>query len=166
MTNLNLESIDEKEFVKMFDQVGDVMIGGKTVADMKNISEDELESLYTVGHTFYSQGKFDKAVNIFRFLVMYNHLEVRYFIALGGTLQMLGDYEGALNAYGQAHMMNPEEPSILMHISACFLAVNDLVNAESSLNAVLFICEGKKDHAEAVERAKGLIELIQKNKDK
>ena len=164
---IDLESINEKDFVQTFENVSDVMMRGKSIAEIKNISDDELESLYAIGHTFYSQGKFDKAVNIFRFLVMYNHFEVRYFIALGGALQMLGDYEGALNAYGQAHTMSPEDPCILMHISACFLAVNDLENAQSSLQAILFITEEKKEqHKDVIERAKGLIELIETNKSK
>lgn len=166
MQNVDIESIDEKEFAALFEQVGEVFLGEKTVGDIKKISQDELESLYTVGHTFYSQGKFDKAANIFRFLVMYNHFEVRYVIALGGALQMLGDYEGALNAYGQGHSMDPDDPSILMHVSACFLALNDLTNATSSLNTVLFLFEDKPEHKEIVDRAKGLIDLIEQNKDK
>ena len=92
MTDITKEQIEEaaKKFIK----------DGATLKEVKGITNDELEAVYSLGFGYYRTGKFDEAEKLFQFLVLFDHLSSKYWFALGAVQQAQKDYEKAIASYG------------------------------------------------------------------
>ena len=87
-----MESITEA----MSEYANKVLQGKATVYEARGISRQAMDSLYRVAQSFYINGKYKDAVNIFRQLCFYDHNNVHYWIGLGYGQKMLKNYKAAL----------------------------------------------------------------------
>ena len=85
-----------------------VLAGGGTLADLRGLGEQDIETIYSIGFNFYNQAKYAQAEPMFQFACVYSHLERRYWMALGNCRQMAKNYQGAIDAYGFAFMLDAE----------------------------------------------------------
>ena len=56
---------------------------GATLKEVRGITNDELEAVYSLGFGYYTTGKFEEAQKLFEFLVLFDHLSTKYWFALG-----------------------------------------------------------------------------------
>ena len=154
-----IEKDDLKDIVQTF------LSEGGTLADIRGFEEKDMEVIYSMGYQLYNHGKYKDAEDVFKFLSFYNHLERKYLMGLGACRQMLKNYEGAVQAYGYAAMLDVEDPSAHLHAADCLLALERLGEAESALEATVHWAGDKPEHAKTKGRAQGLLQLI-KEKDK
>ena len=73
-----------------------VLQGKASLYEARGLDADAMEGLYAVAHSFYSNGKYQDALKIFRLLCLYDHNNVRYWLGLGYTQKMLKEYTEAL----------------------------------------------------------------------
>ena len=66
------------------DKMAEYILAGGTIGNLAGFTRDELEAIYAVGHTFFTAQKYDKAISLFNFLCLYDHLQPRWFHSLGG----------------------------------------------------------------------------------
>lgn len=130
--NVSQEQIAEaaKKFVNDF----------ATLGELKGISHEELEAVYSLGFTHYRTGHFEDASKLFQFLVLFDHLNPKYWLALGAVQQVAKDYKGAIASYAYASFLDLENPKPQLHAAECFLALGDKTNAASSLMALDEYC--------------------------
>lgn len=137
-----------------------ILDGEITVADARGITDEELESAYALGYNFYGVGDWAKAETIFRFLTMMNHMEVKYWMALGAARQAKKDWKGALMVY--AHVctnLDSREVKASLHAAECYLRLGDKANAASALMHVRrFADPATEIGREALKAAAALIE--------
>ncbi len=137
--------------------------GMGTVREMKGISNAEMEAIYSMGYSFYNTGRYDDAEKVFRFLVLFDHLNPRYWTGLGAVQQVKKLYGDAITSYGYASFLDLGNPKPQYYAAECFLAIGDKENALSSLAALEEFCA--KDTAvgaEFREKAAALKALAEK----
>ena len=109
---------------------------GATMKEVRGITNDELEAVYSLGFGYYNTGKFDDAQKLFEFLVLFDHLNTKYWFALGAVQQAKKDFQKAIASYGYSSFLDLENPKPQFHAAECFLALGDKSNAASALLAL------------------------------
>ena len=113
-----------------------MMEGGTTIREMKGITGAEMEAVYSVGFNFYKTGRMDEAEKIFKFLVMFDHMNPKYWIGMGAVQQVRRQYDAAVASYGYASFLDLGNPKPQYFAAECFAAKGDRENALSALAAL------------------------------
>lgn len=116
-----------------------------TLKQLKGVTNAELEAVYSLAFGYYRTGKFDEALKLFQFLVLFDHLNAKYWFGFGAVQQALRDFQGAIASYGYCSFLNLENPKPQLHAAECFLALGDKRNAASSLEALNEYCPKDTD---------------------
>jgi type III secretion system low calcium response chaperone LcrH/SycD len=111
-----------------------------TLGELKGISRQELEAVYSLGFTHYRTGRYEDASKLFQFLVLFDHLNPKYWLALGAVQQVARDFRSAIASYGYASFLDLENPKPQLHAAECFLALGDKENAASAILALEEYC--------------------------
>ncbi len=116
-----------------------------TLKQLKGVTNDELEAVYSLAFSYYRTGKFEEALKLFQFLVLFDHLNAKYWFGLGAVQQVLKDYQGAVVSYGYCSFLKLDNPKPQLHAAECFLALGDKRNAASALEALDAYCPKDTD---------------------
>ncbi|MBO6168087.1 MAG: SycD/LcrH family type III secretion system chaperone [Kiritimatiellae bacterium] len=116
-----------------------------TLKQLKGVSNAELEAVYSLAFGYYQTGKVDEASQLFRFLVLFDHLNAKYWFGLGAVQQLAKDFQGATTSYGYCSFLELENPKPQYHAAECFLALGDKRNAASCLEALNEYCPANTD---------------------
>ena len=134
-----------------------------TVRELKGITDAEMEAIYSMGYSFYNTGRYDDAEKVFRFLVLFDHLNPKYWTGLGAVQQVKKLYGDAITSYGYASFLDLDNPKPQFFAAECFLALGDKTNALSSLAALEEFCPKDKEIGrEYLAKAAELKALIEK----
>lgn len=134
---------------------------GATMKQIRGISNEELEAVYSLGFGYYTTGKFEEAQKLFEFLVLFDHLSTKYWFALGAVQQARKDYQKAIASYGYSSFLDLENPKPQFHAAECYLALGDKDNAASAIMALDEYCPkntdiGREYRAKAAELRKAI----------
>ena len=116
-----------------------------TLKQLKGVSNAELEAVYSLAFGYYRTGKYDEALKLFQFLVLFDHLNAKFWMGLGAVQQVLKDYQNAVVSYGYCSFLKLDNPKPQLHAAECFLAMGDKRNAASSLEALNEYCPTDTD---------------------
>ena len=137
-----MQKIDTK---KIADGVKTLVEKGATLKQLKGSSNEELEAVYSLAFGYYRSGKFDEAAKLFQFLVLFDHLNAKYWFGLGATQQALRDFQNAAVSYGYCSFLKLDNPKPQLHAAECFLALGDKRSAASALEALNEYCPKDTD---------------------
>jgi len=155
-----------KEAEKKLEQILDHFFSvGGVFKDAHGITDEEMEAIYSIGYNLYQNGKYDDALNVFKFLCFFDHLEKKYWIGLGAVHQMMGNYEKAIEAYSYAAFLDLEDPRPAIHAADCHLILGNKEAAESALNAVIEFCSEDPEKKSYVDRAKTLLGMLKQEQE-
>ena len=118
---------------------------GATLGELKGITPRELNAVYQMGLGFYNTGRYDDAEKVFSFLVMFDHLEPKYWLAAGAVQQVKKNFEKAKAAYVQAAMLDIHGPKPQYYVAECYLALGQKDDAIASLETLLEYCNGQDE---------------------
>ena len=113
---------------------------GATLKEVRGITNDELEAVYSLGFGYYNTGRFEDAQKLFEFLVLFDHLSTKYWFALGAVQQARKDFQKAIVSYGYSSFLDLENPKPQFHAAECYLALGDKANAASAILALETYC--------------------------
>ncbi|HSI86704.1 MAG: SycD/LcrH family type III secretion system chaperone [Candidatus Methylacidiphilales bacterium] len=154
---------DNEESVKaLTDLLDGFLKNSATLKDVRGLTNENMEAVYSVGYSLYTNGKFEDSEKIFQFLCLFDHLERKYWLGLGGSRQMLKQYDRAVEAYAYAALLDISDPTAASRAADCHIALGKLTEAESSLTAAVEFSRGKPEHEKIFERSSALLELVQK----
>ena len=122
-----------EELIERMKGVIEGFAAGKTVAEMRGLSPDEVEAIYSLGYTYYQVGKLDEAEKVFRFVCFMDHLDGKYWLALGAVLQSKRQLDEAVKVYANILLMNMNEPRAYYRIAECKLALGNRDEAREAL---------------------------------
>ena len=111
-----------------------------TIREIKGITNSEMEAVYSMGYSFYTTGRYQDAEKVFRFLVLFDHFEKKYWTGLGAVYQVQKRYNEAITAYGYASFLDLKNPKPQYLAAECFAALGDRENALSALSALEEYC--------------------------
>jgi type III secretion system low calcium response chaperone LcrH/SycD len=103
----------------------EVLGAGGTMRDIRGLSAEEIETVYSIGFNLYNQAKYAQAEPMFQFACFYLHDEPRYWMALGNCRQMLKKYTPAIDSYGLAYLFDTENPWPPIQTAICYLAMGN-----------------------------------------
>ena len=135
-----MKKMQKIDTAKIANGVKELIERRSTLKQMKGITNAELEAVYTLAFGYYRTGKFDEALKLFQFLVMFDHLNAKYWMGLGAVQQVLKDYSNAVVSYGYCSFLKLDNPKPQLHAAECFLAMGDKVKAASALYALNEYC--------------------------
>ena len=130
---------------KLAEGIKSLVRDNATLKQAKGVTNGELEAVYSLAFGYYRTGKYDEALKLFQFLVLFDHLNAKFWFGLGATQQAVKDYQGAVASYGYCSFLNLENPKPQYHAAECFLAIGDKRNAASSLEALNEYCPENTD---------------------
>ncbi len=87
------KTVNSPSFAEMIEK------GLTTIREQKGISDEEMNAVYAVAHNFYMTGRYEDAETVFKFLVMFDHLNPKYWIGLGAVRQVQKRFKQAIEAY-------------------------------------------------------------------
>lgn len=161
MSEQQTQEFSAQDAVDVTESLKGLLQAGGTLGPALDITQDEREAMYQLGHGFYAQGRYSEAFKAFSLLVIWDHLEPRYLVALGGAAQMLGRYTDALQHYSTATLASLDDPVPPYHVAECLIALERLPEAVESLELCLTLAGD--EHPVVKARAEALLTSI-KNK--
>jgi len=129
---------------ELFAHAAQVFANGEPLKAAKGISDEELNAVYSLAYSYYSTGRYEEALKLFKFLVLFDHMSQKFWIGLGSTQQMLKNYDEAIAAYAQAAFFDLDNPKPMYYAALCHYAKGDKVKAASAVRAIEMFCK-KKD---------------------
>ena len=159
-----MAQITEKEIA----EAAGKFLDGSTLKELKGITNDEMEAVYSLAYNYYRTGKFDEASKLFQFLVLFDHLNAKYWFGMGAVQQVKRDFKTAITSYSYCSFLDLTNPKPQLHAAECYLALGDKENALSALEALDVYCpedteQGRTYRAKAAELRK-LLEGAEENK--
>ena len=138
---------------------------GAGIGDVCNVTNEQIESLYALAYNLYTSGNFEDAGVVFQALCLYRHKDVRFWMGLGGCRQALGEYKGAIDAYGMAGAAGLlADPQPFLFGAQCCLKMGDRAGAADALRGVLARGdENDPAHASCHEKARALLSMLEQN---
>jgi type III secretion system low calcium response chaperone LcrH/SycD len=130
---------------------------GGTLKDMNNLTDRDMEVIYSLGLNFYKSAKYDKARSMFQFLCFYDHTNPKWWNGLGATQQMLKDYERAINAFAYATLLDVENPQPQLQAGYCLMALQKYEEAVSALEGAIITCGNDASFATFKTQAETLL---------
>ncbi|MBQ6339872.1 MAG: tetratricopeptide repeat protein, partial [Kiritimatiellae bacterium] len=88
---------------------------GATIKELKGITNDEMEAVYSLAFNYYRTGRYDEAEKLFNFLALFDHLNAKFWIGVGAVRQVKKDFSGAVQAYGYASFLDLNNPRPQLH---------------------------------------------------
>lgn len=125
------------------DFVPNILLKSETLQQAFGITSFEMEQLYEEGYAFYQEGRYHHALNLFRWLVLFNPYVAKYWMGFAATQHLLKREEKALHAYAVAALLEPENP--YPHYNA-FLCYGGGEEGEKALKLALERCVGKYEN--------------------
>ena len=121
------------------------LASGKTAQEIMGFSDETMAKFYKAAYHLFENRRFSDAENAFLFLVTLNPYNHDYWLGLGMTTQLCGDYEAAIDAYEMAAINNIESPVPYFYLAKCLFAMHD---RESALQALELALEYAADQPE------------------
>lgn len=157
------EQVTEEEVIGWLEKIAE---DGTTLAEIKGLSADALELLYSVAYQFYTSGNYERAAQFFQNLIVLNHWDVRYTFGFAACLQAQKQYQQALNVYSALYFMDSKNPDIFLNAGICRLALGDKAEAEEAFFMAAETARDKEEFTETFTRAAGLLEHVREAKGK
>ncbi len=139
-----------------------VVKGETTLQEVKGFSDEQMEAIYSIGYNLYQVGKYQDAVQVFSWLGVFNPFMSKYWLGLGASLQMLKNFENALNAYAVAAITSvPEDPVPHLHAGECYLGMDNLDEAAKAFQMAVDFSKDKPQYAKVFHKAQVFHDIIQ-----
>lgn len=158
-----LPRFTQEEFAQI---MHDFITNGKTIKDIKGLSWDDMEAIYTVAYNTYNSGDYEKAHKVFQFLCYFDHLEKKYWLGLGACRQLLKQYQEAVEAFTFAGMLDADDPRPPMQAAECHIALGNTDAAISGLYAAQEWSGDRPEYQQLKQRASAMSELLQESANK
>lgn len=156
----NSENLNTPDSLDTIDEVFAVLAAGEALGDHTKVTPETRQALYQFGHSFYTQARYSEAFRIFSLLVIYEHTNPRYLLALAGAAKMIGRYQDALQHYSTATVLLLDDPRPVFHSAECLIALGQSELAAESLALAIEIAGTTEEHAQVKTRAQALIETL------
>lgn len=137
---------------------------GKSGQEILGFSDHTMAKFYGAAYKMFEHRKYSDAANAFLFLVTINAFNHDYWLGLGMATQMLGDFEGAVDAYEMAAITDVNNPIPYFYLAKCLFAMHDRDSALEAINLALEYAGDEEKYADLKEQARAAKALLLKHK--
>jgi type III secretion system low calcium response chaperone LcrH/SycD len=136
---------------------------GKTPQEILGFKDSTMAKFYRAAYQLFEHKRYIDAANAFLFLVTLNTYNHDYWLGLGMSAQMCGDYESAIDAYEMAAITDVESPVPYFYLAKCLFAIHDRESALQAIDLALEYAEGKELYRDLVKQAHAAKALLLRN---
>lgn len=154
-----------KEKLKNKKQLKKELASGKTAQEIMGFSDETMAKFYKAAYHLFENRRYSDAENAFLFLVTLNPYNHEYWLGLGMTTQLSGDYEAAIDAYEMAAIHNIESPIPYFYLAKCLFAMHDRESALQALNLALEYAGDLPEYVELKQQALAAQSLLIKHRE-
>ncbi len=130
------------------DFVPNALLKSESLQRAFGISNYEMEKLYEEAYAYYENEQYLKAVTVFRWLVLFNSYEPKYWMGFAASEQLLERYEKALHAYAVVSLLESENPYPHYHAYECYMLLDNKEDADKALALAKRRCENSSNYDE------------------
>lgn len=158
---MNNENLDGYEGEELENRLFDFFGKGGTFKDLKNMSDDAMEAIYSVAYNLYKGGKYEEAQKVFQFLCFYDHFNRKYFLGLGACQQMQKQYDNAIEIFSFATILDSDDPRPMLYIGDCHMAKGNKEEARLAYETSIEWANNDSEYTQDLERAKNMLKNLQ-----
>lgn len=151
------EKLKNKAFLKQ------ELAAGKTPQEILGFSDKTMAKFYQAAYRLFEGRHYADAANAFLFLVTLNTHNHDYWLGLGMSTQLSGDYEAAIDAYEMAAVTDVESPVPYFYLAKCLFAIHDRESALQAIELALDYAEDQDQYAELRQQALAAKTLLLKH---
>ena len=151
------EKLKNKELLKK------ELAKGKTPQEILGFKNETMAKFYRAAYQLFEHKRYIDAANAFLFLVTLNTHNHDYWLGLGMSVQLCGDYEGAIDAYEMAAVTDVESPVPYFYLAKCLFAIHDRESALQALELAIEYAEGQDQYDDLIDQVKAAKALLLKN---
>lgn len=151
------EKLKNKELLKK------ELAKGKTPQEILGFKEETMAKFYRAAYRLFEHKRYADAANAFLFLVTLNTHNHDYWLGLGMSAQLSGDYEGAIDAYEMAAVTDVESPVPYFYLAKCLFAIHDRESALQALDLAIEYADGQARFTDLIQQARAAKALLLKN---
>lgn len=155
--NETIENLEPGMLTEFFSQ-------GGTFKELKHLSDETMESVYSVAYNLYQSGKYAEAIKVFQFLCFYDHYSTKYYLGLGACRFMQKEYQNAIEFFGFAASMNTDDPRPMLYIGDCYLALGEGDSAKVAYETAVEWAADQEEFAGEKKRATNMLSSLGKSK--
>ncbi len=126
---------------------------GRTLAEVRGITSDELDALYDVAYGLCDEGSFHHALPIALQLVLHAPHNPRYSFMAASCLQRQQQPKHAALLFAQTLLLQPEDAAAAYRLGECLLALNHKDEAREVLLETVELCRGKERYRKLYDLA-------------
>lgn len=139
-----------------------VLETGRLPREALGFGDQRMEAGYAQAYHLYNTGKFLDAAQIFRWLVVLDATDPKYYLGLAACLHMLKEYNAAAEVYMTCSVIDGQTPIPFYHASDCYIQLRDRASAILMLELAIERAGMKPEYAVLKERARMMIEGLMK----
>lgn len=113
------------------------------VESFGGLGSDGLDTLHSFAFEFYQNAKYAEAASFFTVLTSLDMLCYDYWMGLGASQMMNGEFQEALTAYGIASTLKQDDPMPHFHAAECYQAQGLTSDALRALEMAEDFCGDK-----------------------
>lgn len=148
---------------KVADHAVAALKGELVLKDAHGLTDNSMEAVYAVAYNEFQANRFEEAHRLFVFLCMFDHLNQKYWMALGACRFGAKNYGAAAAAYGMAGMIEDADPVPPLRAADCYLAEGDVDTAVEALEFGIKLCGDNPNYAAGRTRAEAILEMLPEN---
>lgn len=107
------------------------------------ITEGEMNELYKQGYEEYQKKRYTSAKEAFRWLIILDTFEEKYWLCYAATQKMLGDYEKALYSYAMVTLLDDKNPDPHFHAFECYRMMKNETEAKKAFEKYQSVKKGQ-----------------------
>lgn len=139
---------------------------GKTAQEIMGFSDEVMAKFYAAAYRLFENRHHADAANAFLFLVTLNPYNHDYWLGLGMSTQLNGDYESAIDAYEMAAICQLDSPVPYFYLAKCLFAIHDRDSALQALDLAIEYSGENLQFEDLRSQAQAARDLLLKDRDK
>ena len=121
----------------MEDYIPNKLVKSNTLQEAYEVSDDSMALLYEEGLRCYESENYQDGALAFKWLALLNPFIDAYWMGLGASQQLLGEYEKALKSYAVAAHLEGDNPMPHLHAFDCLVPWANMKRLSGRLNSPL-----------------------------
>jgi len=142
----------KKTLDEALSRLGRLVQEGKPIP-IESFTQEDFNTLYTVGYGLYEAGDYIEAKRIFHQLVLAKPLQSEYWFCMGSCLQMEKSFTEALSAWAMCALLDGHNPLPHFHAAECYFSLGDIPEGKKAINLFLQLAKDREEFEIEVQRA-------------
>ena len=152
----------EQTFAALVEFIANKFLRGEVnVADLIGLDDQEIETIFLMGHYLYNYGKYDAALNVFSVLTLYKPFVSRFWRAAGAANQALKKYVEAVAAYDMALTTNTSDVISYTYRGESKLSLGQADEGVEDLKMAVEVGKDQPFYKQWVDRSRTLLSVRQ-----